>query len=88
MIVKRSTRNQIAIPKQLIARAGLHEQDRFFDVQYVGGCFVLKPLEFEEKIPREVLERFNAKTLKPDAGDRTFSTMEELITALDRTSRR
>lgn len=88
MIVKRSGRNQVAIPKKLIQQAGLTERDVFFDMAYAGGFFVLKPLEFEEKIPRETLERFKSKALKRESGDRSFSSMEELITALDRKQRR
>ena len=88
MIVKRSGRNQVAIPKKLIRQAGLDEHDVFFDMEYAGGCFILKPLQFEEKISREALERFKAKTLVREPGDRTFSSMPELIAGLDRKRRR
>ena len=88
MIIKRSGRNQVAIPKRLIREAGLGTQDVFFDIQYAAGCFILKPLEFEEKIPREALERFKAKTLKRDPADRTFATMNEVIASLNRKKRR
>jgi len=88
MIVKRSSRNQVAIPKKLIDAAGLGDEDVFFDIDYRGGYFILKPLEFEEKIPREALERFKTRTLKQEAGDRAFSSMDELIAELDRKKRR
>ena len=88
MIVKRSSRNQVAIPKKLIDAAGLGKRDVFFDVKYRGGAFVLKPLEFVEKIPREAVERFKAKTLTRGPGDRTFSSMDELVSGLDRKKRR
>ena len=88
MIVKRSGRNQVAIPKQLIAQAGLSERDVFFDMEYAGGCFILKPLEFEEKIPPEALERFKAKMLKHEPGDRIFSSMDDVMASLDRRGRR
>ncbi|MBI4596791.1 MAG: hypothetical protein HY737_00125 [Candidatus Omnitrophica bacterium] len=88
MIVKRSSRNQVAIPKPLIQEAGLSGEDVFFDIVYAGGCFILKPLAFEEKIPKEALERFKAKTLTREAGDQTFSSMKEVIEALDRRKRR
>ena len=84
MIVKRSRRNQVAIPKKLIERAGLSDRDVFFDMEYTGGYFVLTPLEFEEKLPREALERFKAHALHITREDQTFSSMEELIAALDR----
>ena len=88
MIVKRSARNQVALPKQLIEQAGLGEGDLFFDVRYVGGCFVLTPLEFEEKVPPEALERFKTRALKPERGDRRASSMNEVLAALDRKKRR
>ena len=88
MIVKRSGRNQVAIPKKLIQQAGLSERDLFFNIEYAAGCFILKPLEFEEKIPREVLDRFKTKTLDLKPGDQAFSTMDEVIAALDRKRRR
>lgn len=88
MIVKRSSRNQVAIPKKLIQAAGLGERDVFFDMEYHRGYFILKPLELEEKIPREAIERFKAKTLNIEPQDRTFSSMEELIAGLDRKTRR
>jgi hypothetical protein len=88
MVVKRSSRNQVAIPKRLIEQAGLGNQDVFFDIEYAHGCFILKPLEFEEKIPRESLERFKVKALKVEAGDRVVSSLNEAIEALDRKKRR
>ena len=88
MIVKRSSRNQVAIPKKLIDAAGLGKDDVFLDIRYRGGAFILKPLEFAEKIPREALEQFKTKTLKRVPADRAFSSMDELITALDRKKHR
>ena len=88
MIVKRSSRNQVAIPKRLIRQAGLGERDVFFDIEYASGYFILKPLEFEEKIPREALERFKAKMLTRAPDDQTFSSMDEVVAALDRKKRR
>ena len=88
MIVRRSGRNQVAIPKKLIQKAGLGERDVFFDIEYAGGYFILKPVEFEQKVPREVPERFKARALKQEAGDQSFSSMEELIEGLDRKPRR
>ena len=88
MIIKRSGRNQVAIPKKLIAQAGLSERDVFFDIEYASGCFILKPLEFEEKIPREALERFKAKALTREGTDRVFSSMGEVIAALDKKTKR
>ncbi len=83
MLVKRSGKNQIAIPKRLITEAGLDTEDVYFDIQYSSGCFVLKPLQLEEKIPREALERFKAKTLKKETGDQSYPSLDHAITGLD-----
>lgn len=88
MVIKRSGRNQVAIPKALIRQAGLTDRDVFFDIAYADGYFILTPLEFEEKVPREAVERFKAKALKKTVGDRSFSSMEALIEGLDRKPRR
>jgi hypothetical protein len=66
----------------------LGKHDLFFDVKYRGGAFILTPLEFTEKIPRETLERFKAKALKRGVANRAFSSMNELIDSLDRKKRR
>lgn len=87
MIVKRSGRNQVAIPKRLIAEAGLSGEDVFFDIRYARGCFVLTPVQFEEKISKEALERMKTRALRTEPGDRSFSSMEELARGLDRKHR-
>ena len=88
MIIRRSSRNQVAIPKQLIEQAGLGKDEVFFDVRYAAGCFILKPLVLEEKIPKEAIERFKRSALKREPDDRVFASMEELIAALDRPPKR
>lgn len=87
MIVKRSRRNQVAIPKSLIQQAGLGDDNIFFNIEYMEGCFILKPLEFEEKISSETIERFKTAVLKKKTGDLTFTSMKELIAALDHKKR-
>jgi len=44
----------------------------------------LRPIEIEDKIPPEALERFKAKVLRGQPGDRSFDSMEELIRDLKR----
>ncbi len=87
MIVKRSGRNQIAIPKQLIQQAGLGSSDQFFNIEYVQGCFVLQPVVFEQKIPEEAVEKFRRRMIKRESGDQSFSKMNDLIRGLDRKPR-
>ncbi len=84
MLVKRSSKNQIAIPKAILKRAGLGPNDRYFDVVYSAGRIILRPMELEEKIPPEALARFRAKVIKGQPGDRAFHSMEGLIKDLKR----
>lgn len=84
MLVKRSRKNQVAIPKALLERAGLGPEDVYFSIIYKAGAIILRPVEIEEKIPPEALARFRAKVLKGQPGDRTFSSMEALIKDLKR----
>ena len=84
MLVKRSRKNQISIPKAILDRAGLGPEDLYFDVEYSNGQIALTPMQLEEKIPRETLARFEARTLKREPGDRTHRSMDELIRNLHR----
>ena len=84
MLVKRSRKNQVALPKALLERAGLGPEDVYFSVVYKAGAIILRPVDIEEKIPPEALARFRAKVLKGQPGDRTFSSMEALIKDLKR----
>jgi hypothetical protein len=79
MLVKRSSKNQIALPKAVLERAGLGPEDVYFDAVYSHGRIVLTPMEFEEKIPPEALRRFEGRVLKRQAGDKVFRSTEELI---------
>lgn len=84
MLVKRSAKNQVSIPKALLERAGLGPEDVYFTIGYESGAIVLRPVDIEEKLPPEALERFKASTLKGQPGDRTFDSMGALIKDLKR----
>ena len=84
MLVKRSRKNQVALPKAVLERAGLGPEDVYFSIAYKAGAIILRPVEIEEKIPPEALARFRAKVLKGQPGDRSFSSMEALIKDLKR----
>lgn len=79
MLAKRSTKNQIAIPKALLERAGLGPEDVYFDVRYEDGRIVLVPVEVEEKVSREALARFKDRAVRGQQGDRSFRSMDALI---------
>ena len=84
MLVKRSRKNQVALPKAMLEQPGLGPEDVYFSVVFEAGAIILRPVEIEEKIPPEALERFRAKVLKGQPGDRPSSSMEALIKDLKR----
>jgi hypothetical protein len=77
MVIKKSSKNQIAIPAALLKEAGLGSEDIYFDITYKNGCLVMKPMQMEEKIPVEAIRRFEKKALKHSAGDKVFSSLDE-----------
>ena len=84
MLVKRSRKNQVAIPKAILERAGLGPEDVYFRIAYERGAIVLRPVDIEEKVPPEALQRFKAKLRKRRAGDRAFASMKALRNDLAR----
>ena len=88
MLVKKSSKNQIAIPMTILERAGLGPEDVYFDVGCAQGRIVLTPMQLEEKISPKAMERFETRMLKRGRGDRVFGSMEELIEGLHRRRRR
>ena len=87
MLVKRSGKNQVVIPKAVLQRAGLGPRDVYFGVAYDHGRIVLTPMQLEEKIPPEALARFEANALKREPGDRVYTSMEALVEDLHRKPR-
>ena len=82
MVVKKSRKNQIAIPKVVLERAGLGPEDVYFDVGYDRGRIILTPMKLEEKIPSDAVERFEIRTLRRQRGDRIYGSMDEAIKGL------
>ena len=84
LLVKRSRKNQVALPKMVLDRAGLGPEDVYFRVGYEHGAIVLRPVDVEDKIPPEALARFKARALKGQPGDRVFRSMDALLSDLKR----
>lgn len=84
VLVKRSQKNQVVIPKSVLDQAGIAREDRYLKVDYSRrlGAILLWPVSIEEKIPPQTLERFEAKVVKGQRGDRRFQDMDEAITYL------
>ena len=87
MLVKRSSKNQISIPKAVLERAGMGTDDIYFEVEYEGGRIVLIPVRMEEKIPREALERFESKVLLTEPGDKEYGSVGEAVKDLRKARR-
>ena len=83
-LVKKSRKNQIALPKAILEQAGVGPQDAYFAVGYAHGAIILRPVDIEEKLPPEALARFKAAALKGHPGDRAFRSMEAVIKDLKR----
>ncbi len=84
MLVKKSQKNQIAIPKAILDRAGLGENDVYFNISYSTGQIILTPMQLEEKIPVENLKRFESQMLKQETGDQVHHSMSEVLSTLHR----
>lgn len=76
MLSKITRGNQVTIPKAIMKRTGLKASGDYVDIEYKNGIIYLKPVEIEERIPREVWEKFEEKALKHEKGDLTLSPQE------------
>lgn len=76
MLSKLTRGNQITIPKIIAERAGLKVGRDYVDIEYVGGVICLKPVDIEERIPREDLEKLRKKALEQENCDITLSAKD------------
>ena len=88
ILVKRSRKNQVALPKAILERAGLGPEDVYFHIGYQNGAITLRPVDIEEKVPPEVITQLEAQALKREPGDKVFDSAEDLIRYLHRKRRR
>lgn len=76
MLSKLTRGNQITIPRPIVERAGLKVGRDYLEVEYAQGIIYLKPVDIEERIPVEDLERLKKKALKEEKGDITVTVKE------------
>lgn len=76
MLSKLTRNNQITIPMSIIKRAGLKIGRDYIDVEYINGIIYLKPVDIEERVPYEDLEKLKKKALKEEKSDVTLSAKE------------
>ncbi len=79
MLTKRTSGNQITLPKNLIKEAQLSEEDIYFDITYKNGVFSMKPvsLKIEEKISDKDFASFAQSAFKREKGDKDFASVSE-----------
>ncbi len=69
MLAKVTRGNQVTIPKEIVRKAHLKEGNDYVDVEYANGIIVLKPVEVEERVAPEELERFARAVQRREPGD-------------------
>lgn len=75
MLAKITRGNQVTIPKDIMKKAHLTESSLYVDVDYFNGTIMLKPVDVEERIPQEQLEKLGDWALKPEAGALSYRTL-------------
>ena len=76
MLSKLTRGNQVTIPRVIAERAGLKMGRDYVDIEYVGGVICLKPVDIEERIPPEDLEKLMKKALEKEKGDIMLTAKE------------
>jgi AbrB family looped-hinge helix DNA binding protein len=69
MLTKLTRGNQITIPKPIIEKAHLKSGIDYLQIEYREGVIYLKPVEVEERISPETLEKFQRQMLQRERGD-------------------
>lgn len=81
MLVKRTSKNQVTLPKALLEIAGVGRGDDYFDAKYdeKEHAIRLKPVKvvIEEKLSEGAIQRFEEEALRVQAGDKGFKTRRE-----------
>ena len=79
MLAKITRENQVTIPKEIMKRAHLMEASPYVQVDYLEGIILLKPVEVEERIPPEQLEKLAERSLLREKEDLHFGSLEKGI---------
>lgn len=84
MLAKITSKNQVTLPKEIIVSLGIEKGD-YLAVKKLDNKIVLIPQEFEDKYPRELLERVEKKLEKGLLpGEKAHSNIEDMLTDLKR----
>lgn len=92
VLVKRTSKNQITLPKALLAAAGVGREDDYFSAEYdeKEHLIRLKPVKvvIEEKVPEQAIERFEQEAAQLRLGDKLFKSRKEADKFLEGRSKR
>lgn len=81
MLVKRTSKNQVTLPKALLEAAGIGRGDEYFNAEYDSkeNVICLKPVKviIEEKISEEAIKRFEQEAIRIEGGDKLFKSRKE-----------
>ena len=69
MLAKLTRGNQITIPRDIVKKAGLKMGTDYLDVEYRNGLIYLKPVDVEDRLPPESLEKYQESAAKIEEGD-------------------
>lgn len=76
MLSKITRGNQVTIPKPIMERIGLKAGIDYVDIEYINGLLYIKPVDIQERIPKEEWEKLKKKALLDEKGDITLSVKE------------
>lgn len=81
MVTKMTVKNQITIPKRILAAAGLvniKKEEMYFDIEAKNQGIFLKPMTVivEERIPEDQWQKFETRAAKTNKGDEVFDSPE------------
>ena len=80
MLTELRTKSQITIPKDIVARLGLHEGDKLEIVEKDGTIQIMPVAVY----PKKYLDELNETKAKIAAGEQpVFDTVDELFEMLD-----
>ena len=80
MLTELRTKSQITIPKDIVARLGLHEGDKLEIVEKDGTIQIMPVAVY----PKKYLDEINETKAKIAAGEQpVFDTVDELFEMLD-----
>jgi AbrB family looped-hinge helix DNA binding protein len=84
MLTELRTKSQITIPKDIVARLGLHEGDKLEIVEKDGTIQIMPVAVYPKKYLDELRSEINETKAKIAAGEQpVFDTVDELFEMLD-----